>query len=145
MVEDNLGDARLTREALKNGGLFCCLDHIRDGEQALEYLKHEGRFAGTPPPDLILLDLNLPSKSGFDVLAKSKSDPVLKRIPVIVLTISRAQSDINRAYDLHANCYIVKPINLDSFVNVIGAIQEYWLKVSAIPPRQRELTCGLEP
>lgn len=144
LVEDNRGDARLTRVAFGDLGLPCCLDHVYDGMEALQYLRREGRFAEARAPDIILLDLNLPKKSGFDLLALIKNDPELRFIPVIVLTISRSQADINKAYDLHANCYIVKPINLDDFVNIVAAIKNFWLDVAVLPQRKRRSTLDME-
>ena len=114
LVEDNPGDARLTIEAM-------------------HFLRREGRFADAPRPDLILLDLNLPRKDGREVLAEVKADPELKRIPVVVLTTSRAEEDVLRAYNLHANCYVTKPVDLEQFMKIVGQIDEFWVKVVTLP------------
>lgn len=133
LVEDNPGDVRLTREALKSGKVPTNLSVARDGVEALEFLRRRGRFDSAPRPDLILLDLNLPRKNGREVLAEIKSDPELRRIPVLVMTTSRADQDINRAYSLKANCYITKPIELDEFLRIVRSIEEFWLKIVTLP------------
>ncbi len=135
LVEDNPGDVRLTREALKQGGLPVTLSVATDGEEAVDFLFRRGPFADAPRPDLILLDLNLPRKSGRDVLAEIKSDPDLKDIPVLIMSTSMAQQDIARAYSLHANCYVAKPIDLDSFMQLIQSIEDFWLTKATLPEK----------
>jgi CheY-like chemotaxis protein len=133
LVEDNPGDVRLTREALKAGDVSVNLNVVRDGVEAIDFLRKRGQFESAPVPDLILLDLNLPRKSGREVLAEIKSDPELKRIPVLVMTTSRSDQDINRAYSLNANCYITKPMDLDEFLRIVKSIEEFWLKMVTLP------------
>lgn len=133
MVEDSPGDVRLAREALKDGKVGNRLNVVSDGEEALEYLRNRGKFAGVPRPDLILLDLNLPRKDGREVLAEIKSDPELASIPVVVLTTSKAEEDVARSYELHANCFITKPVELESFIKVIRSIQDFWLVIARLP------------
>jgi CheY-like chemotaxis protein len=135
LVEDNPGDARLAQEALKEGRMTSRLKVVVDGVEAMAYLRHEGVYADSPRPDLVLLDLNLPRKDGRQVLAEMKEDPELRRIPVVVLTTSQAGQDILRSYDLHANCYITKPVDLDRFISVVRSIEEYWCSVVTLPPR----------
>jgi two-component system, chemotaxis family, response regulator Rcp1 len=136
LVEDNPADVRLTREIFNE----CRIDNevyvAKDGEEATAYLRKEGAFAAVQSPDLILLDLNLPGKSGREVLLDIKKDPALRRIPVVILTTSKAEEDILAAYDLHANCYIPKPLDLDHFVKVIQQIKDFWLKIVRLPPQQ---------
>ncbi len=134
LVEDNAGDVRLTREALKEGKVGNSLTVAPDGIEALAILRQEGRYAHEARPDLILLDLNLPKKDGREVLAEIKDNPALKRIPVVVLTTSKAEEDILRTYDLHANCYITKPVDFDKFVSVVRSIDDFWLSVVRLPP-----------
>ncbi len=134
LVEDNSGDARLTLEALKETTLYNQLQHVADGVEALAYLRREGRHAHAPRPDLILLDLNLPRKDGREVLAEIKADQELRRIPVVVLTTSQSEEDISRAYDLNANCYVAKPVDLDNFIKVVRIIEEFWLTIVKLPP-----------
>jgi two-component system, chemotaxis family, response regulator Rcp1 len=129
MVEDNPGDVRLTQEALKESKLRNNLALARDGEEALAYLHREGAFANVLRPDLILLDLNLPKVDGREVLAVIKADPELRRIPVVVLTTSNAEQDIVHVYDLHANCYITKPVDIDQFVKVVQSIEDFWFTI----------------
>ena len=133
LVEDNEGDVRLTREALEEGRVANRLIVARDGMEALAILRQQGPHADSPRPDLILLDLNLPKKDGRAVLAEIKSDPNLMRIPVVVLTTSKAEEDILRTYDLHANCYITKPVDFEKFVTVVKSIDEFWLTVVRLP------------
>lgn len=133
LVEDNPGDVRLTQEALKEGRITNRLHVVDDGEKALVFLRQEGEYADSPRPDIILLDLNLPKKDGRQVLAEIKSDPQLRRIPVVVLTTSKAEEDILRSYDLHANCYITKPVDLDQFLGVVRSIEDFWLTVVKLP------------
>lgn len=135
LVEDNEGDVRLTREALKEGRIRNRLSVVPDGEQALAFLRREGVHAEAPRPDLILLDLNLPRLDGREVLASIKNDPVLKSIPVVVLTSSRTEQDLLRAYDLHANCFITKPVEFDQFIEVVRSIEDFWLTIVVLPPR----------
>jgi chemotaxis family two-component system response regulator Rcp1 len=134
LVEDNEADIRLTREVLAEGRYSNRLNVARDGEEALAYLRRQGIYANAPRPNLILLDLNLPRKDGREVLAEIKSDPELKRIPVVILTTSRAEADIVQTYGLHANCYIVKPVDLGQFIDVIRSIEDFWLRVVRTPP-----------
>jgi CheY-like chemotaxis protein len=133
LVEDNLGDIRLTREALKDSKILNTLNVVRNGEQAIDYLRKTARYADAARPDLILLDLNLPKKNGREVLAEIKTDPELKRIPVVILTTSRAEQDVVETYNLHANCYIVKPVKFDEFANVIRSIEDFWFAIVKLP------------
>ena len=134
LVEDNPGDERLTREALKEGKVYSNLHWAKDGVEAIEFLRREGRFKDVPRPDIILLDLNLPKKDGREVLHEIKNDPVLKRIPVVVLTTSKADEDVLRSYNLHANCYVTKPVDLEKFIVVVKSIDRFWLTVVTLPP-----------
>jgi CheY-like chemotaxis protein len=138
LVEDNPGDVRLTREALKSGEVAVNLSVARDGVEALDFLRQRGQFSSAPVPDLILLDLNLPRKNGREVLSEIKSDPELRRIPVLVMTTSRADQDINRAYSLNANCYITKPMDLDEFLRIVRSIEDFWLKTVTLPSLQNQ-------
>ncbi len=133
LVEDNPGDVRLTMEALRDAEVPNKLIVVRDGVEAMEYLRRQGQYAAAIRPDLILLDLNLPKKDGRQVLKEIKADDTLKRIPVVVLTTSRAEEDILKAYDLNANCYITKPVDLDQFTQVMQAIEVFWLTVVRLP------------
>ena len=133
LVEDNPGDVRLTTEALREGKIPHHLHVVSDGIEAMAFLRREGPYADAPRPDLILLDLNLPKKDGREVLAEIKADENLKRIPVVVLTTSQAEEDILRTYELHANCYVTKPVDLQQFIAVIRAIEEYWLATARLP------------
>src|ERR1039457_1866871 len=135
LVEDNSGDVRLTREALKSDGLRNILQVARDGVEALAYLRREGEFSGAVRPDLILLDLNLPRKDGREVLAEIKADEDLKLIPVVVLTTSQADEDILKAYGSHANCYITKPVDLPKFMTVVKSIEHFWFAIVRLPPK----------
>lgn len=135
LVEDNPGDVRLTREALKDSLISNRLSVVSDGELAVAFLKREGRFADSPRPDIILLDFNLPKKDGGEVLEVIKADAGLRSIPVVVLTTSQAARDVERAYDLHANCYITKPLDLDRFMDVVKSIEDFWLTVVRLPER----------
>ena len=136
LVEDDPGDVRLTREALKEGKVRNALTVARDGVEALEVLRRQGPHARAARPDVILLDLNLPRMDGREVLKAIKSDEKLRRIPVVVLTTSSADEDVARSYDLQANCYITKPIDLDQFMKVVKTISEFWLEVVRLPPDQ---------
>jgi chemotaxis family two-component system response regulator Rcp1 len=133
LVEDNPGDVRLTKEALREGKVANNLSVAADGVEALAFLRRQGVHAGATRPDLVLLDLNLPRKDGREVLAEIKSDAELKRIPVVVLTTSKAEEDILKTYDLHANCYIAKPVDLDQFIRVVKSIDDFWLTVVRLP------------
>src|SRR5260221_1647339 len=134
LVEDNPGDERLTREALKEGKVYSNLHWVKDGVEALEFLRRQGKYAGSPRPDIILLDLNLPKKDGREVLSEIKRDDQLKRIPVVILTTSKAQEDVMRTYNLHANCYVTKPVDLEKFIVVVKSIDIFWLTVVTLPP-----------
>jgi chemotaxis family two-component system response regulator Rcp1 len=133
LVEDNPADVRLTFKAFQMGKLQNNLTAVEDGEQALAFLRREGQYSHAPRPDLILLDLNMPNMNGQEVLAEIKSDPDLKTIPVVVLTTSEAEQDIVRSYQLHANCYITKPVKMDRFIEVIGTIGEFWINIVKLP------------
>jgi two-component system, chemotaxis family, response regulator Rcp1 len=134
LVEDNPGDARLTKEAFRESKLRNNLHVCADGLEALDFLRERGKYAGAARPDLILLDLNLPKKDGREVLADIKADPKLKSIPVVVLTTSQAEQDILKSYDLHANCYICKPVDLAQFVHVVNNIKDFWFEIVKLPP-----------
>ena len=133
LVEDNPADARLTREVFEGGRLSTHLNIVADGEQALAFLRREGIYEAAPRPKLVLLDLNLPRKDGREVLEELKSDRVLCRIPVIVLTTSAAETDILRSYELQANCFITKPLDLDEYFSVVRAIEDFWLSTARLP------------
>lgn len=133
LIEDNPGDVRLTQEAFKEGKKDVTLEVVTDGIEALKFLRKEGPYAEKQIPDLILLDLNLPKWDGREVLKEIKNDPSLRRIPVIVLTTSNAGTDILNSYDLHANCFINKPIDFDNFFNIIHKIEEFWLSTAILP------------
>ena len=133
LVEDNPGDVRLSIEVLRDAKVHNHLNTVSDGVEALAFLRHEGIYADAPHPDLILLDLNLPKKDGREVLAEIKADDKLKRIPVVVLTTSQSEEDILKAYELHANCYISKPVNLDQFIKVVQSIEAFWLTIVKLP------------
>lgn len=132
LVEDNPGDIRLTQEALKEGQMDIHLDVVTDGEQAIDFLSKRGKFSDAIRPHLILLDLNLPKKNGIEVLKEIKVDESLKKIPVIVLTTSDADHDINKAYSLHANCYILKPVDFDDFAKVIRLVESFWFNTAKL-------------
>jgi len=136
LVEDNPGDVRLTLEVFKGGRINNKLNVVGDGVEALAYLRQEGKYADTLPQDLILLDLNLPKKSGREVLAEIKSDPRFRSVPVVVLTTSAAEMDILEAYDLHANCYITKPVDLEQFERAIRSIEDFWLALVKLPHKE---------
>ena len=133
LAEDNPGDVRLTIEALKENKVKNHLSVARDGVEAMAFLRREGEFANAPRPDLILLDLNMPKKSGLEVLAEIKAAPLLRRIPVVILTTSDAEQDIVRSYDLHANCYITKPVDLSQFMTVVRKIEGFWMEIVRLP------------
>jgi CheY-like chemotaxis protein len=136
LVEDNPGDVRLTEEVLKEGKICNALNVVSDGVEALTFLRRQGAYADAKPQDLILLDLNLPKKSGIEVLREIKAEPELRKVPVVVLTTSAAEADILQAYDLHANCYITKPVDLDQFVNVVRSIESFWLAIVRLPRKE---------
>ncbi|RYD74645.1 MAG: response regulator [Sphingobacteriales bacterium] len=133
LIEDNLGDIRLIQEVLKGSDHKHELDIVTDGEQAVHFLKKEGKFAEATTPNLIFLDLNLPKKDGREVLAEIKTSDKLKTIPVIIFSSSEAEKDIQKSYDLHANCYVVKPFDFNEFSKVIQAIQAFWLNIVKLP------------
>lgn len=136
LVEDNPGDVRLTQEALKEGSLDYSLSVVGDGEEALDFLYRRGGYESSPRPDLILLDLNLPKRDGREVLAEIKEDANLRRIPVVILTTSEAEQDVVQTYDLHANCYITKPVDLNEFIDVVQSIEMFWLTLVELPPEK---------
>jgi CheY-like chemotaxis protein len=133
LIEDNSGDARLAQEAFKEGKVKNQLHIVTDGMAATDFLFKINKYKDVPTPDLIILDLNLPKKDGREVLAEIKADDNLKRIPVVILTISKAEEDILKTYNLHANCYIMKPLNLDKFFEVVKSIEDFWLTVVKLP------------
>jgi chemotaxis family two-component system response regulator Rcp1 len=133
LVEDNPGDVRLTIEGLNESKVRNNLHVARDGVEAMEFLRREGQHAGPVRPDLILLDLNLPRMDGREVLSEIKSDPKLKTIPVVVLTTSRAEQDVLRSYELQANCYITKPVDLEQFITVVKSIEDFWFTIVTLP------------
>ena len=137
LVEDNEGDARLAKEAMHDSKIMNTMHHVSDGEEAMAFLRREGEHAGAPRPDLILLDLNLPKKDGRQVLAEIKGDEDLMRIPVVILTVSSAEEDILKTYNLHANCYITKPIDLDQFMKVVRSVEDFWLTIVKLPNGDR--------
>jgi CheY-like chemotaxis protein len=134
LVEDSPGDARLAREALQDAKVRNHLHWVDNGEEAMSFLRKEGKHARVPRPDLILLDLNLPRKDGREVLAEIKGDADLKRIPVVILTVSKDEEDVLKTYNLHANCFITKPIDLNQFIKVVKSIEDFWLTVVKLPP-----------
>jgi chemotaxis family two-component system response regulator Rcp1 len=138
LVEDNLGDVRLTIEALKEGKVLNKLNVVKDGVEAMDFFHKQGKFSKAVRPDLILLDLNLPRKDGREVLAEIKSDPNLRRIPVVILTTSKSEQDILKTYDLHANCYITKPVDLSQFLEVIQSVKDFWLTIVNLPPNGKK-------
>ena len=134
LVEDNPGDARLTREALAHSKVKNNLHHARDGEEAVAFLRRQGQWANAPTPDLVLLDLNLPRRDGREVLEDIKRDPALMHIPVVILTSSQAEEDILRTYRLHANCFITKPVDLEQLTKVVQGIEQFWFTLVRLPP-----------
>jgi CheY-like chemotaxis protein len=134
LAEDNPGDVRLTEKAFEQGSVLNDLHVVEDGVEAMKFLRNEGEYADSPRPDLILLDLNMPRKDGKEVLADVKSDPELRRIPVVILTSSEAEEDIVRSYDLHANAYLTKPVDFDGFLDVVERVEDFWLTVVKHPP-----------
>lgn len=137
LIEDNPGDVRLTQEALSEGKVLNNLSVVTDGEEGLAFLRREGRFAKAPRPDLILLDLNLPRMDGRELLQTIKEDPDLKVIPVVILTTSQDEQDVLKSYNLHANCYVVKPVDLEQFMGIIRTIEGFWLSVVRLPPNDK--------
>jgi two-component system, chemotaxis family, response regulator Rcp1 len=133
LVEDNPGDVRLTQEALKTSKLQVELSVARDGVEVLAFLRKEGKFANATMPDLILLDLNLPRKSGLEVLAEIKEDEELRKIPVVILTTSESEEDILRSYNLHANCYVTKPVDMNQFLKIVQQIEIFWFVIVKLP------------
>ncbi|MDD3375361.1 MAG: response regulator [Candidatus Omnitrophica bacterium] len=133
LVEDNPGDVELTKEALKESKMKNNLSVAEDGEEATDFLFKKGKYSGAATPDLILLDLNLPKKDGREVLAEIKADPILRRVPVVVLTTSEAEQDIAKAYDHHANCYIKKPVDFNKFIDVVQKIEDFWFSIVKLP------------
>jgi two-component system, chemotaxis family, response regulator Rcp1 len=133
LVEDNPGDARLAQEALKENKVHNNLHHVEDGVEAMQFLRRQAEYSQVPLPDLILLDLNLPRKDGREVLAELKEDSELKHIPIVVLTTSEAERDLLKSYDLHANAYVVKPVDLDRFIEIVQAIEVFWFTIVKLP------------
>jgi len=133
MVEDNEGDARLARDAMRDSKIKNTMHHVRDGDEAMAFLRKEGKYTDAPRPDLVLLDLNLPRKSGQEVLAEMKADMDLKRIPVVILTVSSDEEDVLKTYNAHANCFITKPLDLAQFIKVVRAIEDFWLTIVKLP------------
>ncbi len=135
VVEDNEGDARLIREILKENNIFNSIYMARDGVEAMDFLHNKGKYKNAPKPDLIILDLNLPRKDGREVLTELKADKTLKHIPIVIMTISQAEEDILRSYNLHANCFITKPIDLNQFIKIVRSIEDFWFSVVKLPPK----------
>jgi two-component system, chemotaxis family, response regulator Rcp1 len=133
LVEDNASDARLAMEALRESKVRNTIHHVVDGVEAMRFMRREGKYASVPRPDLVLLDLNLPKMDGREVLADIKKDKDLKRIPVVILTISSDEADILKTYNLHANCFITKPIDLNQFLRVVKSIEDFWLTIVRLP------------
>jgi two-component system, chemotaxis family, response regulator Rcp1 len=133
LVEDNVDEAELTMESLRAGRVRNRIHWVEDGEEAVAFLRQQGRFHDAPRPDLVLLDLRLPKMSGHEVLAEIKSDPGLKRIPVVIMTESDDEKDVARAYDRHANCYVTKPMDMDKFIEAVKSIEEFWLTIVQLP------------
>lgn len=133
LVEDSPGDVRLTQEVLKEAKVRNQLHIVSDGVKAMTFLRREGKYANSPRPDLILLDLNLPKKDGREVLSEIKSDENLRRIPVVILTISKSEEDVFKSYDLYANCYVTKPVDLNQFLKVVKSIEDFWLTIVKLP------------
>jgi CheY-like chemotaxis protein len=138
LVEDNPGDVRLTLEALRDAKVCNHISVVVDGVEAMAFLRQEGAYADAPRPDLVLLDLNLPRKDGREVLAEMKASPDLRKIPAVILTTSSAELDIVKSYCLHANCYVVKPVELDRFLEVVKSIEDFWLTIVTLPTHDGE-------
>ncbi len=139
VVEDNPGDARLITEVLNDNKVFSSLYIVNDGVEAMRFLKNEGKYKTVLKPDLIILDLNLPKKDGREVLAEIKSDEGLKHIPIVIMTISQAEEDILKSYNLHANCYITKPIDLNQFIKAVKSIEDFWFSIVKLPPKTEDV------
>lgn len=135
LVDDNVGDVLLTKEALKGVRFHNTVSVAKDGVEAMEFLRRQGRFANSPRPDLVFLDLNMPRKNGTEVLAEMKEDMDLRLIPVVVLTSSDADDDVLKAYRLHANCFVTKPVDLDQMIKAVQAIDDFWMNVVKLPPK----------
>jgi chemotaxis family two-component system response regulator Rcp1 len=135
IVEDNSGDARLIKEVLNENKIYSSLYIVNDGVDAMDFLRNKGKYKTAPKPDLVILDLNLPRKDGREVLAEMKSDDILKHIPIVIMTISQAEEDILKSYNLHANCYITKPIDLNQFIKVVKSIEDFWFSIVKLPPK----------
>jgi CheY-like chemotaxis protein len=133
LVEDELTDAKRTKDALKNGRVGNRITHVKDGVEAMAYLRREEEYANAPRPDLILLDLNMPRMDGREVLAEVKEDPDLRRIPVVMMTASSQEKDIIAAYDLHVNCYVIKPVDVDQFIGAVKSIEDFWFNIVKLP------------
>ena len=140
LIEDNPGDVRLTMEALKEAKVINHLTVLKDGMEAMAFLRRQGQYAKAPRPHLILLDLNLPKKDGREVLADIKADNTLKHIPIVVLTTSQDEQDVLKSYNLHANCYITKPVDLEQFIKVVRSIEDFWLGIVVLPVKEHETT-----
>lgn len=138
VVEDNSGDARLIKEVLNDNKVFSSFYLAKDGVEAMEFLRNQGPYKNAPKPDLIILDLNLPRKDGREVLGEIKTDEKLKHIPIVIMTISQAEEDILKSYNLHANCYITKPIDLNQFIKVVKSIEDFWFSIVKLPPKNEE-------
>ena len=136
LIEDNPADVRLTKEALKEGKLINNLHVTEDGVEALAYLRKQGKFKNEPLPDLILLDLNLPRKDGRELLVEIKEDQHFKHIPVVILTTSKAETDIIKSYESHANCYITKPVDMNQFIKIVKSIEHFWFYIVKLPPNE---------
>ena len=136
LVEDNPGDIRLTKEAMKEAKIINNLNVVEDGVEALAFLRKKGKFKDVNRPDIILLDLNLPKKNGREVLAEIKQDINLKLIPVVILTVSKAEEDVIRSYKLHANCFITKPVDMDQFIKVVKSLENFWFSIVKLPPNK---------
>jgi CheY-like chemotaxis protein len=134
LVEDNPGDIRLIQEALNESDKDCVLSVVKDGVEALSFMRQDGRYTEATRPDIILLDLNLPKKDGREVLGEIKGDPNLRRIPVVVFTGSESEEDVCKAYDMYANCYVVKPAGLDGFIKLVKDVEDFWLTIASLPP-----------
>jgi chemotaxis family two-component system response regulator Rcp1 len=135
LVEDNRADARLIMEVFKDEKIMVDVEIVRDGEAAMSFLHHEGEYENATCPDLIILDLNLPRKDGREVLSELKEDPLLKSIPVVILTTSQSEEDILKSYNLQASCYVTKPIDLEQFTKIIKSLDEFWFSAVRFPPK----------
>ena len=140
LVEDNPADARLVKEAMKEVKINNTLYHVPDGVEAMAFLRRQGEYSKMIRPDVVLLDLNMPRKDGRQTLKEIKADPDLRRIPVVILTVSDAEEDIIKSYDLHANCYVTKPLNLSEFSEVVAGIENFWFEIVKLPPNGKSHT-----